>query len=83
MNSYSVNLDEYYATDKAPEIKGELQAWCNSNVCRKPTKTINAHYGTRKFVERHIDWCPECGSALFWVRSNGRFDKRGKNKFSK
>lgn len=84
MESLSVDLDEMLCTKPAVKEKGELNAYCNSYMCSPKTNGGNTYiYGSVKSVTRSTWFCPDCGSALFWGRSNGKVDKRTKNKFLK
>jgi len=81
MDKISVDLDEMLFTKPAPKEKGDLYAYCNSFLCNKSDNGSAFAYGTVKEVKRSVTFCPDCGSALFWSRSDGRSDKRTKNRF--
>jgi hypothetical protein len=53
---------------EAPRYR--YRAICTSNECRLKFKseTNRTEVGIVKSVGKAIDWCPECGDALFWER---------------
>jgi hypothetical protein len=49
----------------------EYVAYCSSQTCypsRKHNREMNSRLGVEKHVSRQTDFCPDCGSALFWTK---------------
>jgi len=66
--SSTISWQEYIG-DKKQEDKSVLVAWCNSTMCVSTRqKTTAQSFGKIKFVSKNTNWCPDCGSALFWCK---------------
>jgi hypothetical protein len=62
----SAGLTNQDAPDFSEIVDGTkiaLLSYCSSEICvGKPTGRV------RKDVDRDVEWCPDCGYALFWKR---------------
>lgn len=57
---------------KTPTFKSELKAYCSSYQCyQNPKSTLNG-LGKIKHVSRNVMFCPDCSSALYWMRDDQR-----------
>lgn len=72
MNLYSMDITfdenpwpDYVRRDKV------LVAYCNSEPCNQKSiryKEKNLKLGKIKKVNKFVDYCPDCGNALFWTK---------------
>jgi hypothetical protein len=68
------NMDLGYLEDPWPDyILGQKQilAYCSSDMCSQEGamyKDRSLKLGIVKEVNIHTDYCPDCGSALFWTK---------------
>lgn len=79
IQSIEMAWDEFIGEVKQYQPKGELKAWCNSFICNGNQKSIFFAYGQEKKVPKTEIFCPQCGSALYWARSDNRSSKRNRN----
>lgn len=67
--------DERHAPAK--KKKYILTAYCTSKQCDKGLKRDRYAAGIVKDVDSKVDFCPDCGSALFWKRrADGKIKQR-------
>lgn len=79
MSSIAVDLSvssitgswEDYHGQPAEINKNKAKAYCNSSSCfRGPRGETKNSCGVEKVTSPHAVFCPDCESALFWMRPN-------------
>lgn len=60
---YEYTYDVDSTSRSAP--KAQPQAYCDNTECVYRNRYVR-NLGVRKNVEKGVDWCPDCGYALYW-----------------